>query len=363
MKYSRQVASSSAWRVPSCTVHTMLCGSFREGVTRQVSLNDIDKKGFEQVLDLWCGRVDRVEKELREVIVMASLADRLQMVDIVAVLEDSILAELGTGVCAEVLISSQGHGLRRVEEAAWGMAVGRFEEVSKTAGFIDLDEETLGRLLEEDGLGVRKEEEAFEGLVRWMKGIGDGNDVLRGRELLRKIRFGVMEQKFLELKAHDVLPEDHADWIDGLMLEALRAKAAVREKAPLELRLLGAKALTRRRGMGVDWGRYAGGDEGRRLEGHSRLVCSLAQCAGRVCSGSMDGSIRVWNTATLEQERESDGDAIFALAMREGEVISGHRSGRIRVWDVESGQLRRELEGHDRYVAVRVRVASGERIG
>ena len=97
----------------------MLCGSFREGVTRQVSLDDIDKKGFEEVLDLWCGKVDRAEKELREVIVMASLADRLQIADFVAALEDSILADLGAGDCAG-LISSQGHGLRRVEEAAWG---------------------------------------------------------------------------------------------------------------------------------------------------------------------------------------------------------------------------------------------------
>ena len=45
------------------------------------------------------------------------------MADIVADFEDSILADLGEGVCAGVLISSQGHGLQRVEEAAWDMAV------------------------------------------------------------------------------------------------------------------------------------------------------------------------------------------------------------------------------------------------
>ena len=60
-------------------LHKMLCGNFREGVTRRVSLDDIDKKAFEEVLDLWCGKVDRAEKELREVIVMARLADRLQI--------------------------------------------------------------------------------------------------------------------------------------------------------------------------------------------------------------------------------------------------------------------------------------------
>ena len=105
-----------------------------------------------------------------------------------------------------MLISSQRRGWRRVEDAAWGMAVGRFEEVSKTAGLTHLDEEsqeTVGRLP-------------------------------RGRDLPRKIRFGVMEQKYLELKALDVLRKEHADWICGLFWGRLcgpgRAKAAVREK-------------------------------------------------------------------------------------------------------------------------------------
>ena len=325
-------------------LHKMLCGSFSESVTRQFSLDDIDHKIFEEVLNLWCGIEDCNEKDLRDVLTMASLADRLRMAEVVAALEDSILGELGTDVCAEVLISSQRLGLRRVEEAAWEMAVGQFEEVSKTAMFTYLDEETVGRLLEEDGLGVMKEEEAFEGLVRWMKGGGGG--ALRGRELLRMIRFGVMEQKFLESKAHDALPEGYAGWIDDLVLEVVRARAAVREKAPLKLRLLDAKALTRRRGMGVEWERYSGGGEGRRLEGRA-AVNSLAACGGRMCGGCGDGSIRVWTIATLEEERamEGGGDEVYALAARDGVVISGHVSGAIRAWDAGSGRLRRELGG------------------
>ena len=60
------------------------------------------------------------------------------------------------------------------------MAVGRFNEVCRTAGFMGLDEETVGKLLKEDGLGVVKEEESFKGLVGWMRGkmagrCGDGS--------------------------------------------------------------------------------------------------------------------------------------------------------------------------------------------
>jgi WD40 repeat protein len=128
-------------------------------------------------------------------------------------------------------------------------------------------------------------------------------------------------------------------------VDALRA---LRTKAPVTLGKLGAKALTPRRGMGVDWGRYSGGGAGRRLEGHLEDVWALAECSGRMCSGSVDGSIRVWSMTTLEEERVLDngGDGVLSLAVWEGELISGHGSGRIRVWDTASGVRRRELEGH-----------------
>ena len=340
-------ANSFLLSMSSPVLHKMMCGGFKEGIARQILLEDVDGSAFEEVLDLWCGKEGRIEKDMGDVMIMASVADRLEMLDVVAALEDTIISELDVGICAEVLMSSRRLWLRQVEKAAWEMAVARFDEVSGTAGFMELDEEVLGRLLDSDGLGVRTEEEAFEGLVRWMK--GGGGYGLRGRELLRKIRYGVMEKEYLEGKVCQVLSEDRADWIDGLVQEALRAKAAARAKAPVELRQLGATALTRRRGRGVEWGRYAGeSSSGRRLEGLSGSVYAMAECERRMCIGSEDGSIRIWSMATLEQESvlRSDGDGVYALAAWEGEVISGHISGKIRVWDVASGQRRRELDGH-----------------
>ncbi len=188
----------------------MLFGDFREGATRRVALEDVDGRVFGDVLDLWCGKEVRGDKELADVMEMASVADRLQMAEVLAALEDAIMGEIRVGTCAEVLEGSRRLGLRRAEEAAWGMAAGKFEEVSATAGFMELDEETIGRLLDDDGLGVRREEAAFEGLVGWMK--GGGGRGLAGRELMGKIRFGVMAQEYLECKVREVLPEE--DW-DG----------------------------------------------------------------------------------------------------------------------------------------------------
>ena len=86
-------------------------------------------------------------------------------------------------------------------------------------------------------------------------------------------------------------------------------KRAGRERAgKVELGGLGSRALVARRGRGVAWGRYEGGGE-RRLDGHRDDVNALAECMGRVCSGSGDGSIRIWSRSTLAVERvlETEG--------------------------------------------------------
>jgi WD40 repeat protein len=80
-------------------------------------------------------------------------------------------------------------------------------------------------------------------------------------------------------------------------------------------------------------------------------VLAIAECDGRLCSGSQDGSIRVWDWATLEHERtlldeQNRRDSVWSLAAWEGHLISGHVSGVIRVWNVATGACDRKLEGH-----------------
>ena len=112
-----------------------------------MSLEDVDVGVFEEVLDMWCGKEGREDKQLHDAIETASVADRLQMVEVVAALEDTIVREMTVGTCAEALMGGRRVGLTRVEAAAWEMAVVRFEEVSGTAGFMELDETTVGCLL------------------------------------------------------------------------------------------------------------------------------------------------------------------------------------------------------------------------
>jgi hypothetical protein len=135
----------------------------------------------------------------------------------------------------------------------------------------------------------------------------------------------------LECKVREALPEKDWEWTDGLIVEALKARGALRTKSPVKLEKLGAKALTRRRGMGLDWRRYSRGGAGRRLEGHSRDVMALAECSGKMCSGSLDGSIRAWSMTTLEEELVLNFGIMAAIVhypWRCGRgLISGHEFG------------------------------------
>ena len=334
----------------SPVLHKMVCGCFKESMSGRVELDDVEQTSFEQVVDLSCGKDGLEVKDLTHVMLLESIADRFQMTEVEAELEDAILRNLSVNVCADMLLASAGRGLGRVEDAAYRMALEQFEQVAATEGFIRISEETLAKLLDEDDLFASSEEHVFECVLRGMRGGGAG---LRGRGLLPRIRFPLMDSKYLALQVYDKFPEEHLDWIEGLMSEASRAKLIPpADRAALKLRLLGPRALAPRACPGVRWEQCRIGGE-RRLDGHSNAVTSLAECQGMVCSGSEDGSIRVWDKASLACARTLEvdgGGALCSLKEWEGRLISGHGDGRVRVWDVLTGRCERALEGHTNMV-------------
>ena len=109
-------------------------------------------------------------------------------------------------------------------------------------------------------------------------------------------------------------------------------------------------------------------------------MTAMVACEGRMCSGSDDGSLRVWSRASGEHERTLQADAndededdegeeiaVMCLAVWEGRLISGHASGMLRVWSVATGECEQVLEGHDDSVDALAgwgsRLASGSRDG
>jgi len=86
------------------------------------------------------------------------------------------------------------------------------------------------------------------------------------------------------------------------------------------------------------------------LQGHTKGVTALAVLAhNRVISGSLDGTLRVWDVATGRTLATLHGhtDGVTALAaLTDGRVVSGSLDGTLRVWDVATGRTLTTLHGH-----------------
>jgi hypothetical protein len=343
----------------------MLCGNFSESREKKLKLEDVDGTAFVKVLDVWCGRKDCQEVALGELQQLASVADRFQMTEVTSVLEAAAIEKLSVDMCGEVLAWSGRCGMHQLESEALEMAAERFEEFARTAGFELIEEQALAIVLDNDRLVARNEEAVWEAVVGWMRGAAGE---MRGRGVVGRIRFPLMEEEYLRDRVAESVCEEHQEWMARVVLEALRAKAARREGAVLECELLGRKALEDRVGLGVRWEEYREGGE-LRLGGHLDDVNAIVACNGRMCSGACDGFIRVWSRATGEHERtlqaddefdDHDVENIRALAVWEGRLISGHLSGKLRVWNVATGICTQVLEGHPR--AVQALAVSGSRL-
>jgi F-box/WD-40 domain protein 7 len=351
----------------------MLCGSFSESKAKVLKLADVDGRIFLKTLDLLFGRKDDEEMELSEVQQLASVADRFQITEVFSMLEEALKRQLTLDMCGDVLVWSGECGMLRLEEEALKMAAERFEAFAQTAGFMRMGDEALGNVLDDDRLVARNEEAVWEAVVGWMSG---SSGATRGPGGVGQIRFPLMEEEYLAYRVVRMVGDADGEWIAGVVEEALRAKAARREGrgAAFAFELLGRKALEDRVGLGVRWEECREGGE-LRLGGHGGAVRALAACDGRICSGSEDGSIRVWGgrasggpERTLQADSdEGTPDPVLALAVWEGRLVSGHQGGKLRAWNAATGECDQVLKGHDgpvRALAVcGPRLASGGRDG
>ncbi|HSS49527.1 MAG TPA: TIR domain-containing protein [Thermoanaerobaculia bacterium] len=172
-----------------------------------------------------------------------------------------------------------------------------------------------------------------------------------------------------------------------LVRDALRLSAHVLARNPAELReQLWGRLLDRREtgirglrqaseGAGAPWIRprrasltNPGGALIRTIDHLASEPLALAVLpAGRVVSGSSDGTLRMWDVESGKtlQTLEGHSAEVHAVAVLDSRrVVSGSADGTMRVWDVESGQTLQTLQGHsDRVRAVAVldsrRVVSG----
>ena len=103
-------------------------------------------------------------------------------------------------------------------------------------------------------------------------------------------------------------------------------------------------------------------------EGHTGSVTSVALSADslRVVSGAEDHTLRIWDARTGLCQKVLEGhiDAVESVALgADGRrVVSGSRDRTLRIWDAETGECIRLLEGHADSVACIALSADGRRV-
>ena len=327
-------------------IQSMICGNFSEGGSKSLDLNDVNPRLFSKLLDLFSGDIG-FEEDMLTVLQLAALADMLQITLIRDELETLVSDQLTAALCVDGLMRSRDLGLKMVEASSLKMIRERFNEVTCTSQYMNIDEDALRIVLEGDNLNVRKEEEAYEQLVAWMKG---GESGLRGQGLLNAIRFGAMDEQYLLGRVYQIFPSEHVGWIQPFVGTALAQKC--------EIDGTESKRASRRVSAGVRWERYGNGGE-IRLDPSDDESCikSLVQYEERVYSAIFDGDyFRIWNKSTLKLEKTIDAcnsgyggvGHIECIAVGGGFLICGHRYGEMSVWHLVTGELQwrqRRTEG------------------
>ena len=94
---------------------------------------------------------------------------------------------------------------------------------------------------------------------------------------------------------------------------------------------------------------------GKNIAGHKGPVYSLAQLHdGRVCSGSYDCSIKVWDVSVSSSEFTLYGhsSAVMALlVLEDGSLWSASADHTIKAWDLEQLESKRTITGHTNVVS------------
>ncbi|KAF9415647.1 hypothetical protein BGZ76_004766, partial [Entomortierella beljakovae] len=94
----------------------------------------------------------------------------------------------------------------------------------------------------------------------------------------------------------------------------------------------------------------------RTLPGHSdRVTCVASSSTGQVASGSLDKTVRLWNTKdeanTIVLSEHSEGISSLAYSPDGAYIVSGCTDGQLKLWEAATGTYIRTLDGHSKEIS------------
>ena len=308
---------------------------------------------------LGCGQ-PAIATNFGELLKIGMMADCYGLTAVCQAVEWQAALNLTVERAVEVLASEAARGLARLRDASKEMALCRFEAFAATDGFLRLDEEELGSLLDEGRVEAEGEERVLEAVARWMRGGEGPGTPLRGEGLLRKVRFGAMGTEYLAGRGRKVLGD--CALLEELV-EAALASRADRKAAGLRGRRGAWELSTRRGAAAIGWGRYVGTQSVPTLKAWLGWVTSVAACHARQYWGTTYGIIMVTERdgaglRLVKELRVGEAYNILCMATWRGLAVSGNSKGMVRVWDAERGRCLTAVQAHTE--AVRALAVCGD---
>ena len=138
-----------------------LCGDIGGGARWQLVLDGGEVGLFTKLVALGSGAAVWVEGGLGGVMALGLMADRYLGEAVPGAVEEAVVGLLTVERCRWVLAKSSGSGLERVMRASRELALREFDEFARTAGFMEVEEQVLGSLLDDDGLVAEQSGSTF----------------------------------------------------------------------------------------------------------------------------------------------------------------------------------------------------------
>jgi hypothetical protein len=198
-------------------LRAMLLGAFREGREEEVTFEDVPAWAAKLLLEfVYTGRaLVRSDRLLQ----MASVADFVGLLELRNTCVNRAVQGLRSDNAADMLAHADRQGLGDLKEKCMAMLLCDFTKVVQTPSFSALSCSLMEELLKSDDLRVRREEETFDCLVRWVKA-----DPSRGLpevdRLLPFVRFPRMIPQYLVMRVEQEPVLQGCQCLPELMQEA-----------------------------------------------------------------------------------------------------------------------------------------------
>eukprot|EP00928_Gymnodinium_smaydae_P053743 TRINITY_DN37670_c0_g1_i1.p1 TRINITY_DN37670_c0_g1~~TRINITY_DN37670_c0_g1_i1.p1 ORF type:complete len:587 (-),score=114.41 TRINITY_DN37670_c0_g1_i1:47-1774(-) len=178
----------------SSELRAMLLGGFRECSQEEITLDSVPAWAAQALLEfVYTGRVTVRAETLLE---MARVADYVGMLDLREMCVAHAVSALEVGNAAEMLAAADAMGLVDLREKTLRRVLNEYSKVTQTDGFTRLSDALLQEILQRDDLRVRREEEVFDGFMRWLR-VDAGTRITAAERLLPLIRFPRMNPQYL----------------------------------------------------------------------------------------------------------------------------------------------------------------------